>query len=175
MARARTGSPTHTIVSGRPTNSNAARTTNHKRPRGKLESKKRVGSTARERSRPPGDAPRARTPPVAWVSSVLFTASLLSPQSTQCAASGVGFSPSALPQVLRARLPCHRGIVAPDGHATVGSGNAARFTLRLVVEELRPVAEPAAGRRHEHQGHRAEADHARPAQDRAVRVHGGEH
>src|SRR5215212_2733547 len=88
MARARAGSPTHTIVSGRPTNSNAARTTNHKRPRGKLESKKSVGSTARERSRPPTDAPRPRTPPVARVSSVLFTAFLLSPQSTRCATPG---------------------------------------------------------------------------------------
>src|SRR5215208_3186528 len=88
MARARAGSPTHTIVSGRPTNSNAARTTNHKRPRGKLESKKSVGSTARDRSRPPGDAPRPRTPPVARVSSALFTAFLLSPQSTRCLAPG---------------------------------------------------------------------------------------
>src|SRR5215218_10783482 len=54
---------------------------------------------------------------------------------------------------------------APVGRAG-GGGNAAKFPLRFVVEELGPVAEPPAGRRDDRQGRHGEADHARPAQGR---------
>src|SRR5918998_4812431 len=60
----------------------------------------------------------------------------------------------------------------------MASVNTARLfagsLLRLFVMWT-AVAKPPAGRRHDYQGHRAEADHARPVRCLAVRVQGGEH
>src|SRR5215208_4405582 len=197
MARARMGNPTHTIVSGRPISSSVAKATNQRRPKGRLESKKSAESKTRTRRRARSPPPWPKPPSCLRISSAWFTASLLSPQSTRCAAPGPhldpflaegggadtrrsvpaswgGFSPSRLPYGLRSRLPCRREIAAPAGRAG-GHGNAAKFPLRFVVEELGPVAEPPAGRRYDGQGRHGEADHARPAQGRVRRVQGGEH
>src|ERR671912_1835402 len=195
MARARMGNPTHTIVSGRPISSSVARTTNQRRPKGRLERKKSAESKTRTRRRARSPPPWPKPPSCPRISSAWFTASLLSPQSTRCAApapldpalaegggasarrsvpaSWGGFSPSRLPYGLRSRLPCRREIAPVDRAG--GDGNAAKFPLRFVLEELGPVAEPPAGRRDDRQGWHGEADHARPAQGRVGRVQGGEH
>src|SRR5215217_280497 len=196
MARARMGNPTHTIVSGRPISSSVARTTNQRRPKGRLESKKSAESKTRPRRRARSPPPWPKPPSCPRISSAWFTASLLShsllgaPRPApldpflaegggagarrSVSASWGGFSPSRLPYGLRSRLPCRREIAAP-GAADGGGGNAAKFPHRFVVEELGPVAEPPAGRRDDRQGRHGEADHARPAQGRVGRVQGGEH
>src|SRR5215208_1863388 len=196
MARARRGNPTHTSVSGRPISSSVARTTNQRRPKGRLESKKSAESKTWPRRRARSPPPWPKPPSCPRISSAWFTASLLShsllgaPRPApldlflaegggasarrSVPASWGGFSPSRLPYGLRSRLPCRREIATPVGRAG-GGGNASKLPHRFVVEELGSVAEPPAGRRDDRQGRHGEADHARPAQGCVGRVQGGEH
>jgi hypothetical protein len=78
MARARMGSPIHTIVRGRPTSTNTTRTKNQKIPSGILVSRNSVASATRTRRRPRGVLLRLGASFTVRVFSVLLMTFLLS-------------------------------------------------------------------------------------------------